>query len=205
MLSGASGKLIAISAGVARWDARSCVEASRWPCACALSDEEVQGLAHTVDGLGAPEIAAKMGLCGATVRFWLKRFNARGLAGLEEDVRSHTAPPEGSIIVRLDELGPLASKSSPGRHGNGCVFGDFRPAAGAALTAPRNGRITANWVDFLGQAGGWGLDRPRLAAGPCRGGQPRHAQRDRRALGRPRPSALGVRVPAQVCSLAEPD
>ena len=43
---------------------------------------------HAVDGLGAPEIAAKMDLCGATVRFWLKRFNARGLPGLEEDMRS---------------------------------------------------------------------------------------------------------------------
>jgi Helix-turn-helix domain len=30
---------------------------------------------HAVDGLSAPEIAARMGLCGATVRFWLKRFN----------------------------------------------------------------------------------------------------------------------------------
>ena len=34
---------------------------------------------HAVDGLSAPEIAARMGLCGATVRFWLKRFNERGL------------------------------------------------------------------------------------------------------------------------------
>jgi hypothetical protein len=32
---------------------------------------------HAVDGLSAPEIAAKMDLCGATVRFWLKRFNQR--------------------------------------------------------------------------------------------------------------------------------
>ena len=30
---------------------------------------------HAVDGLSAPGIAAKMGLCGATVRFWLNRFN----------------------------------------------------------------------------------------------------------------------------------
>ena len=33
-----------------------------------------------------------MGLCGATVRHWLKRFNARGLDGLEEDVRSGRPP-----------------------------------------------------------------------------------------------------------------
>jgi transposase len=74
---------------------------------------------HAVDGLGAPEIAAKMDLCGATVRFWLKRFNARGLAGLEEDMRSGrpaTYSPEerGAVITaalsRPPELGlPFAS------------------------------------------------------------------------------------------------
>ena len=36
-----------------------------------------QIIQHAVDGLSAPGIAAKMGLCGATVRFWLKRFNER--------------------------------------------------------------------------------------------------------------------------------
>src|SRR3954452_4597411 len=30
-----------------------------------------QIIQHAVDGLSAPGIAAKMGLCGATVRFWL--------------------------------------------------------------------------------------------------------------------------------------
>src|SRR4051794_21189242 len=35
---------------------------------------------HAVEGLSAPSIAARMGLCGATMRFWLKR--------LEEDMRS---------------------------------------------------------------------------------------------------------------------
>ena len=69
-----------------------------------LSDDEAQGLArmtrsrtlgaglvrraqivrHAVEeGLSAPEVAARMGLCEATIRFWLKRFNARGLQGLE--------------------------------------------------------------------------------------------------------------------------
>ncbi len=33
-----------------------------------------------------------MGLCGATVRHWLKRFNERGLDGLEEDVRTGRPP-----------------------------------------------------------------------------------------------------------------
>ena len=51
-----------------------------------------QIVGHALEGLKAPEISARMGLCGATVRHWPKRFNARGLQGLEEDVRSGRPP-----------------------------------------------------------------------------------------------------------------
>ena len=74
---------------------------------------------HAVDGLSAPEIAARMGLCDATVRFWLKRFNERGLGGLEADMRSgcpptYTAEERSALIAaalsRSAELGrPFAS------------------------------------------------------------------------------------------------
>jgi transposase len=47
---------------------------------------------HALEGLKAPEIGARMDLCGATVRHWLKRFNARGLEGLEEDGRTGRPP-----------------------------------------------------------------------------------------------------------------
>ena len=47
---------------------------------------------RALEGLKAPEIGVRMGLCGATVRHWLKRFNARGLDGLEEDVRTGRPP-----------------------------------------------------------------------------------------------------------------
>ena len=47
---------------------------------------------HALEGLKAPEISARMDLCGATVRHWLKRFNVRGLRGLEEDVRAGRPP-----------------------------------------------------------------------------------------------------------------
>src|SRR4029453_15201408 len=50
-------------------------------------------------GLKAPEISARMDLCGATVRHWLKRFNVRGREGLEEDVRSGR-PPTSSAEQR---------------------------------------------------------------------------------------------------------
>jgi transposase len=105
----------------------------------ALSNDEAEGLArmarsrtlgaglvrraqvvrHAADGLSAPEVAAKMGLCGATVRFWLRRFNARGLPGLEEDLRSgrpptYSAEEKSAVITaalsRPAELGlPFAS------------------------------------------------------------------------------------------------
>ena len=78
-----------------------------------------QIIQHAVDGLSAPEIASRMGLCGATVRFWLKRFNERGLGGLEEDMRSgrpptYTAEERSAVITaalnRPAELGlPFAS------------------------------------------------------------------------------------------------
>ena len=74
---------------------------------------------HAADGLSAPEVAARMGLCGATVRFWLKRFNERGLPGLEEDMRSgrpptYSAEERGAVIAaalsRPADLGqPFAS------------------------------------------------------------------------------------------------
>ena len=64
-----------------------------------------QIILHAVEGrLSPPEIAARMGLCGETVRFWLKRFNARGLQGLQEDMRSGRPPTysaeEKSVVLR---------------------------------------------------------------------------------------------------------
>jgi transposase len=59
---------------------------------------------HAVEGLTASEIAARMELCCETVRFWLKRFNERGLAGLAEDMRSGRRPTysaeEKSAVIR---------------------------------------------------------------------------------------------------------
>jgi transposase len=47
---------------------------------------------HAMSGLKAEEIARRMDLCGNTVRHWINRFNARGLDGLEEDVRTGRPP-----------------------------------------------------------------------------------------------------------------
>src|SRR4051794_29550899 len=40
-----------------------------------------QIVVHAMSGLKAEEIATRMDLCGNTVRYWLNRFNARGLKG----------------------------------------------------------------------------------------------------------------------------
>lgn len=64
-----------------------------------------QLIVHAVEGLSAPQIAARMDLSGDTVRFWLKRFNKSGLAGLKEAVRSGRPPTysaeERSTVIRL--------------------------------------------------------------------------------------------------------
>ena len=98
----------------------------------------------------------------------------------------YTAPPEGGVVVCLDEMGPQSAKSYPGRRvvkpagpkaqrakqeidygrrGKGYVFGAFRPATGEAFTAPYTGRTTANWVDFL--LGPLHLGRGRLDHAPA--------------------------------------
>ncbi len=60
---------------------------------------------HALDGLSPPQIAGSMGLYGDTVRFWLKRFNERGLLGLEEAMRpgrpATYSPQERSMVIRL--------------------------------------------------------------------------------------------------------
>jgi hypothetical protein len=95
----------------------------------------------------------------------------------------YTAPPEGSAVVCLDEMGPESAKSfrgqqairaeprgdaegrvpagrakqevDYGRRGKGYIFGAFRPAIGEALTHPYPSRSAANWADFLEKADAW--------------------------------------------------
>src|SRR4051812_44300171 len=89
----------------------------------------------------------------------------------------YTAAPAGSVVICLDEMGPQAAKSYPGRrlvkpagpvaerarqeidYGRrgvaGYVFGALQPASGAALTLTYERRTTANWVDSLGRVDAW--------------------------------------------------
>src|SRR5919107_369704 len=76
-----------------------------------------QIVVHAMSGLKAEEIARRLDLCG--VRSWINRFNARGLDGLEEDVRTgrlptYSAEQRSAVITaaltRPTELGlPFAS------------------------------------------------------------------------------------------------
>ena len=84
------------------------------------------------------------------------------------------------MTVCLDQMGPEAAKSFPGRQvvralpdragqpseratqeiddgrrGKGYIFGAFRPATGEAFTRPYPGRTIANWVDFLERVEAW--------------------------------------------------
>jgi hypothetical protein len=96
----------------------------------------------------------------------------------------YTQPPEGSVVVCLDEMGPESAKSFPGqqlvraeprpdaggrvqpaeraqqevdygRRGKGYIFGAFRPATGEAFTQPYGSRSAAHWADFLAQVEAW--------------------------------------------------
>lgn len=80
-------------------------------------------------------------------------------------------------MICLDEMGPQASKSYPGRrlvapagpkaeratqeidYGRrdvaGYVFGALQPTTGDAFTATYEGRTTANWIDFLSRVEAW--------------------------------------------------
>lgn len=70
-------------------------------------------------GKRAPAIASEVGVASATVRFWLKRFNARGLPGLEDDPRPGPTPmytPEqvglllATVLTKPSDLGlPFAT------------------------------------------------------------------------------------------------
>lgn len=91
---------------------------------------------------------------------------------------AYTAPPPDTVVVCLDELGPVSATTYPGhvllpppppgqrgprapqendwgRRGSGFLFGAVVPATGAAFTAPFDRRTGANWVTFLNQVAAW--------------------------------------------------
>ena len=62
-------------------------------------------------GLTAPQVAARVGVVDATARQWLKRFNAAGLAGLEDAPRAgrprtYVADEQSRVIAKARGLPP---------------------------------------------------------------------------------------------------
>jgi hypothetical protein len=93
-------------------------------------------------------------------------------------VTLYTTPPEASLVICLDEMGPESAKSFPGqrlvagdpagerrprarqeidygRRGSGYIFGAFVPATGEALTVPYPRRTTAHFLAFLEEVERW--------------------------------------------------
>ena len=94
------------------------------------------------EGREAGEIGEGLRLHAKTARFWLKRFNAHGLAGLEESERPGRPP-----VYPADQVGAVI---------------------GAALTRPADlGLPFASWtldrlVAYLGEAKGIAMRRSRV-------------------------------------------
>jgi transposase len=66
--------------------------------------ERAQMIWQAQQGQRVPDIADELQLCEATVRQWLKRFNAQGIAGLEDAPRSgrpatYTSEQVGTVIA----------------------------------------------------------------------------------------------------------
>ena len=85
---------------------------SRTASARAVERARIIWLAH--QGQRVPAIAREAGVAEATVRLWLKRFNARGLAGLTDGARAgrpptYTGEQVGAVVAasltKPDELG----------------------------------------------------------------------------------------------------
>jgi transposase len=128
----------------------------------------------------------------------------------------YTRPPEGAVVVCLDEMGPESAKSFPGqevidplpkghrpagrakqdadygRRGKGYVFGAF----GRRRVRRSRTHTSADWIDFLERVERW---IPSGAGVRVRGaGQPAGPPGNGRAPVQLGPPALGVRVPADV-------
>ena len=109
---------------------------------CAGRVKRAQLVLLAAEGRKAGEIAEELRLHARTARFWLKRFDARGLAGLEESERPGRPP-----VYSADQVGAVIE---------------------AALTRPADlGRPFASWtldrlVAYLGEAKGIARRRSRV-------------------------------------------
>ena len=62
-------------------------------------------------GRSAPQVAAEVGVTAATARQWIKRYNATGLAGLDDAPRAgrprtYTEPDQSRVVAKARSLPP---------------------------------------------------------------------------------------------------
>lgn len=79
-------------------------------------------------------------------------------AAVPPDLTSASAGPEptATVVSQQPRRAERAKQEIDyGRRGKGYIFGAFRPATGDALTEPYDGRMIANWVDFLEKVDDW--------------------------------------------------
>ena len=141
--------------------------------------------------------------------------------------RLYTAPPEGSVVVCLDEMGPQSAKSYPGRRRRskpgrppkaraGQAGGRLRPPRQGATSSAPSGRPPARRSPppTRGRARRTGSTSSEQVEAWI----PAEVERvyaivdnldsppgDRRAAVPPGPPAVGVRLPAEVRGVPEPD
>jgi transposase len=74
--------------------------------------ERARIIAEAAEGRHVPAIAARLQVNAQTVRFWLKRFNAQGLAGLDDEARSGRpatySPEDVGTVIRTALTDPQA-------------------------------------------------------------------------------------------------
>jgi len=72
------------------------------------------------EGRRVPAIAHELGICPATVRFWLKRFNERGIEGLNDQPR-----PGRPATYTPEEVGEVIAVSLTNPRDLGLPFGSW--------------------------------------------------------------------------------
>jgi transposase len=73
--------------------------------------ERARMVLAALEGLSAPQIAARVGVGEATARQWVKRYNAAGLAGLDDAPRAgrprtYVADEQSRVVAKARSLPP---------------------------------------------------------------------------------------------------
>src|SRR4051794_10399184 len=102
---------------------------------CAGRVKRAQLVLLAVEGRKAAEIAEELRLHARTARFWLKRFNAQGLAGLEESERPGRPPVYPADQIAAVIATALARAAGPGA-GAACRPRRWRGLPAPALAPP---------------------------------------------------------------------